>query len=66
MEGGRREVDKERRREEAGRRRGSDPGYRIKNKNPTQSCGEKYMGLSENRVPQPSFPLLNPHGYTPF
>ena len=35
-------------REEAGRRRGSDPGYRIKNKNPTQSCGEKYMCLSEN------------------
>jgi len=32
---------KERRREEAGgggRRR--HPGYRIKNKNPTQSCGE--------------------------
>ena len=32
-------------REEAGgggRRRGSDPGYRIKNKSPTQSCGEKH------------------------
>ena len=25
-----------------GRRRGSDPGYRIKNKSPTQSCGEKH------------------------
>ena len=31
------------RREEEGRRRagGGHPGYRIKSKNPTQSCGEK-------------------------
>ena len=29
-----------RREEEAGGGGGADPGYRIKNKNPTQSCGE--------------------------
>ena len=26
-----------------GRRRRRSPGYRIKNKNPTQSCGEKVL-----------------------
>ena len=30
-----------RQREEAGGREEADPGYRIKNKNPTQRCREK-------------------------
>jgi len=29
--------------DKGGGRRGNDPGYRIKNKNPTQRCGEKEL-----------------------
>jgi hypothetical protein len=35
-----------RREEEAGGGGGADPGYRIKNKNPTQSCGELFTKLT--------------------
>ena len=39
-----------RRAEEAGGG-GADPGYRIKNKNPTQSCGEKTARSLGAKVP---------------
>ena len=66
MEGGRRE---------AGSRWGGGPGYRIKNKNPTQSCGEQVFGawkvvflpslsflriIAENNV---SGPQVYPHSH---
>ena len=38
------------RREAGGGGGGSDPGYRIKNKNPTQSCGEKANSLLVHEV----------------
>jgi len=40
-----REVDKERRREEAGRRRGGDPGYRIRKQEPHAKSWGKTDGL---------------------
>ena len=42
-----------RREEEAGGGGGGDPGYRIKSKNPTQSCGE----INPQTIPNNSVPL---------
>ena len=48
------------RRKEAGGGR-TDPGYRIKNKNPTQSCGEQLTYIKTDSVP----PILEVVRYSP-
>ena len=49
-----------RRLEEGGGRR-ERPGYRIKNKNPTQSCGEQLSYIKTDSVP----PILEVVRYSP-